>query len=74
MFPQTLCKSCFFVIRAPMALLPDQVFGSWWMSVLMWWSFVVRASMRWEVVGGMYGLWAFGLVLWEAWFEVVSAK
>ena len=58
--PHALCRSCFFVIWAPMALLPDHVFGSWWMSVLMWWSFVDRASMRWGDCGWVVLRWRVG--------------
>ena len=40
------------VINVPVALLLDQLSGRDWMSFLMLWSSVVRAAMRWVIVGG----------------------
>ncbi len=49
--PQALCRSWRLVINVPVELWLDQLSGRDWMSCLMLWSSVVRAAMRWVIVG-----------------------
>ena len=51
-YPQALCRSWRLVINVPEELLLDQLFGRDRMSFLMLWSLVVRAAIRWVIVGG----------------------
>ena len=54
--PQVHCMSCRLVICAPRALQVDHASGRVWMRFVMFWSSVLRASMRWViVVGGFLG-------------------
>ena len=50
--PQALCRSWRLVINVPEVLLLDQLSGRDWMSFFMLWSLVVRAAIRWVMVGG----------------------